>query len=98
MMVASLLLLEFKRPNETYKKKDFPITIINAVIYAFAIFAYAAFDKVLVGIVYSFITTVFSIYLFIKIRENYLKYPVITYTTITYILGTVAAFIVRFVM
>ena len=98
MMIASLLLLEYKRPNETYKKKDLPITIINACIYAFAIFAYAAFDRVLVGIIYSIITTVFSSYLFLQIRKTYLKYPVITYTTITYTIGTLAAFIVRFII
>ncbi len=98
MMVASLLLLEYKRPNETYKKKDLPITIINACIYAFAIFAYATFDKVLVGIIYSIITTVFAVYLFVQIRKKYLKYPVITYTTITYVIGTVTALIVRFVI
>lgn len=96
MMIASLLLLEYTRPNETYKKKDLPITVINACIYAFAIFAYAAFDKVMVGIIYSIITTIFALSLFIKVKSKYLKYPLITYTTITYVLGTIAAFIVRF--
>lgn len=95
MMVASLLLLEFKRPNETYKKKDLPITIINAAVYAFAIFAYAGFDRVLVGLAYSIITTLFALALFLQVRTRYLKYPVITYTTLTYILGTIAAILIR---
>lgn len=96
MMVASLLLFERGRPNETYKKKDLPITIVNAAVYAFAILAYAAFDRVLVGITYSIITTVFAIALFLQVRTKYLQYPVITYTSLTYALGTVAAAIVRF--
>ncbi|MBI4097441.1 MAG: hypothetical protein HY426_00190 [Candidatus Levybacteria bacterium] len=96
MMVASLLLLELKRPNETYRKKDLAITIVNAAVYAFAIFAYAAFDKVLVGITYSVITTIFAVSLFLQIRKRYLEFPVITYTTLTYLLGTIVAIFVRF--
>jgi len=96
LMVASLLLIEFKRPNKSYAKKDLLITIVNGVIYSFAIFAYIAFDRVLVGLVYSLITTVFSLGLFFVVRKKYLKYPLITYTTLTYFLGTSAAIIVRF--
>lgn len=95
MMVASLLLFEKQRPNETYKKNDLTITIINAFVYALAIFAYAAFDRVLVGLVYSVITTIFALYLFFQIRTKYIQYPVITYTTLTYLLGTVAALILK---
>lgn len=96
MMVASLLLLERGRPNETYRKKDLAITIINAAVYAFAIFAYAAFDRVLVGIIYSIITTIFALSLFIQIRKQYLRYPVTTYTALTYLLGTIPAAIIKF--
>ncbi len=95
-MIAATLLFERERANTTYKKKDLPITIINAIIYALAIFAYAAFDKVLVGLVYSLVTTLFVLYLFIPRRKQYLKFPVITYTTITYLLGTIAALLIRF--
>lgn len=96
IMIASLLLIEFKRPNLIYSKKDLLITIINAIIYAFAIFAYAAFDVVLVGLFYSLITTFFALFLFAKVRKNYLRYPLITYTTLTYVLGTIAALLIRF--
>ncbi len=95
MMVASLLLFEFKKPSQTYAKKDLLITIVNAVIYALAIFAYAGFDIVFIGLAYSIITTIFVLYLFIRVRKNYLRYPVITYTALTYSIGTLAAIIVR---
>lgn len=95
MMIASLLLLEFMQPNKNFSKKDLRVTVINAIIYAFAIFAYAAFDKVLVGVTYSIITTIFALYLFLKIKRKYLNYPLITYTTITYFLGTFFAILVR---
>lgn len=97
LMVLSTLLLELKRPNTMFKKKDFWILVVNAVVYGLAIFAYAAFDVVLVGIVYSTIMAIISFLLFLSIRRKYLQYPVITYTTIIYVVGTVAAVIVRFI-
>lgn len=96
-MVASLLLLELKRPNRNYSKKDLVIGIINAFVYAFAIFAYAGFDVVLVGLLYSLITTAFALSLFSIVRKKYLQFPLITYTTITYLLGTLSAVLVRLV-
>jgi len=96
MMVVSLLLFERGRPNETYKRKDLIPTILNAAVYAFAIFAYAAFDRVNVGIIYSIITSIFALSMFFSIRKHYLKYPVITYTTLTYLIGTIPAAIIRF--
>jgi hypothetical protein len=95
-MVLALLLTEKINPNLTYTKKDVSITVINAVIYAFAIFAYAAFDPVLVGLVYSLIITVVAVGLWLGIRKKYLQYPVIFYTALTYTIGTVAAIFVRF--
>ncbi|MBI2032129.1 MAG: hypothetical protein HYT09_00610 [Candidatus Levybacteria bacterium] len=95
MMISALLLLEYKRPNKTYAKKDLLIMVINAVVYAFAIFAYAAFDRVLVGLVYSIITTIFAVYLFMLVRKKYLEFPVITYTALTYSLGTITAVVFK---
>lgn len=96
MMVGALMLLEKLRPNKEYKKKDLTLMLINVVIYAFAIFAYAAFDRVSVGVVYSVIVMLFADYLFLRARKNYLQYPVITYTAATYTLGTIAALVIRF--
>lgn len=96
LMVGSLMLLEGINPNKNYRKKDLPVTLVNSLIYAFAIFAYAAFDIVLVGLVYSVIITLFAGILFLKIRKKFLEYPVIFYTTVTYFLGTIAALIFRF--
>lgn len=98
MMVASLLLLEKGRPNDSYKRRDLIPTIINASIYAFAIFAYAAFDRVLVGITYSIATTLFAVVLFLQVRTRYLQYPVTTYTALTYLLGTIPAVIIRLLL
>lgn len=96
LMVVSLLLLEKLKPNTMYQRKDLVVTIINAAIYAFAIFAYAAFDRVVAGLTYSVVVMLFAQFLFLQIRKKYLQYPVITYTAITYTLGTLAALFVRF--
>jgi hypothetical protein len=97
MMVIALMLLERLLPNKNFNKKDFRILFINALVYSLAIFAYAAFDRVLVGIIYSVIITLISIYLFWKIKSKYLQYPVITYTTFTYLMGTLLALFVRII-
>lgn len=95
-MMLALLFTEKISPDNTYTKKDVSLTVINAVIYAFAIFAYAAFDPVLVGLVYSLLIMLVADILAFIIRKNYLKYPVIFYIAITYTVGTFAALLSRF--
>ena len=96
-MLVPLLLFEKRHPREKkFTKKELTILIVNALVYSLAIFAYAAFDTVLVGLIYSVLLTVITGILWISIRKKYTSYPVITYTTLTYLLGTIAALIVRF--
>ena len=95
-MILSLLITEKKFANKTYHKKDVLVTVVNAIVYSLAIFAYAAFDVVLVGLVYSVIVTIVADSYLIKVRKKYLQHPVIFYNALTYTIGTVAALIVRF--
>ncbi len=97
LMVVAIMLLEEIKSFTTFTKKDMTIAMINAVVYAFAIFAYAAFDRVLVGLIYSIIITVIADYLYLKIRAQQASYPVTTYTAATYTLGTIAAILVKFI-
>ncbi len=94
-MNLSLVYLEKINPFKDFSKKDLIPLIINAVIYALAIFAYSAFDRVLVGLVYSFIMMIIGLGLFLSVRKSFLKYPIITYTATTYTLGTLASLVVR---
>lgn len=96
LMNIGILLFEKMRPNKIYEKKDLPVTLINALVYALAIFAYAAFDTVLVGMVYSLIMTGIAVYFFVLARNKYLQHPYTTYTVVTYLVGTIAALLVRF--
>lgn len=95
LMVLPLMIMEKLNPNKKFHKKDFPLLLINSLVYAFAIFAYAAFDRVLIGLIYSLVISIIALFLFYKIRKKYLEYPVTTYTALTYTIGTVAALIVR---
>lgn len=94
-MIVTLLLLEKGRPNKNFQKKDLVPLIINSLIYAFAIFAYAAFDRVLVGLIYSIFIAIFASIMFVSVKRNYLQYPVITYTALTYVLASITAAVVR---
>lgn len=96
LMIFSLMLLEKMKPSKDYKKKDLLATLVNAVIYAFAIFAYSAFDRVLVGLIYSVTVMLVADFLFLQLRQKYLQYPIITYTAATYTLGTLATLIIKF--
>ncbi len=97
LMVVPILLFERKNQSPKFNSKDMIILVINSIVYALAIFAYSGFDRVLVGLVYSIIVTLISLYIFWQIRRNYTKYPVITYTSLTYLLGTAAALAIRLI-
>lgn len=96
LMSVSILLFEQVNPNRTYQKKDLPITIINAIVFAFAVFAYAGFDRVLVGFVFSLIMTLLAWILFWSKRKNSERVPYTFYTVISYTIGTLAALLIRY--
>lgn len=95
LMVVPLLVFEKLNPVKNFTKKDMVVTAVNATIFALAIFAYAGFDRVLVGLVYSIIIMFVALGFFARIRKKYWNYPYITYTTLAYTLGTLAAFLFR---
>lgn len=98
LMTGSLLFFERDQENKRWSKKEMAILVVNAFIFALAIFAYAAFDRVLVGLVYSVIMMLIADILFIKIRKKNIRYPFITYNALAYTLGTVGALIIKIVM
>ena len=96
LMVISLLFMERLIPSMRFTPKEIVVTLLNSVVYALAVFAYAAFDRVVVGIVYSVIVTIIADFLLLSVRKKFRQYPVTTYTAATYTLGTIAALIVRY--
>lgn len=96
LMNVPLLVLAAKYHFRAWSNKDMVILFINSFIFAFTWFAYAAFDKVLVGLFFSFVLMVVSAIFFIKIRNNTRQHPFIVYSFFAYALATVAAALVKF--
>lgn len=96
MMNLALILLEKLKPVQKFNNKDFTIMGINSVVYALTIFAYAAYDRVLVGLIYSVISMIVIDGIFLLTYKNYRKMPFTTFAAIAYTIGTIASLIVRF--
>lgn len=96
LLNIALILLEMSRPRLVMTRRDLWLLVPNALIYALAIVAYAGFDRVLVGLVYSLITTFVVVALLLLRRKDALRLPVTDYTAMIYVVGTIAACIVRF--
>ena len=95
LMVLAILLMEKREGGPLFSGSDLAIALVNAAIYALAIFAYAAFDRVLVGLVYAVLVALIADALFLSVRGRALTHPIITYTAATYSLGAVLALVFR---
>ena len=95
-MTVPILLLERLNPTKDFTKKDYIILIINSLVYSLAIIAYAALDRVLVGLVYTLITTIVidGILFTSKIKYKYLPYTF--YSAVVYTIGAVISLLIRF--
>ncbi|OGG16633.1 hypothetical protein A3D77_08115 [Candidatus Gottesmanbacteria bacterium RIFCSPHIGHO2_02_FULL_39_11] len=97
LLVIPLLMFERISGTDKVSKKDKIILIVNSIFYSLTIFAYAAFDRVEVGLIYSLVMMVVTLGFFIKIRKKMWNYPFITYSTIAYTLGGLFSLIVRLI-
>lgn len=97
LMNTSLLIFERIKPNINFSKKDLVVTSINSLVLAFAVFAYAAFDRVLVGIVYSMLTMITVYFFLFTWKKKYIRIPFTFYIAIAYTIGTLASILVRFI-
>ncbi len=96
LFTIALILLEVSQPRIVMTKRDVWLLVPNCLIYALAIVAYAGFDRVLVGLVYSVITTLVVLGILFINRKEVPRLPVTDYTALTYIVGTLVACLVRF--
>ncbi|HLI87552.1 MAG TPA: hypothetical protein VKV37_02610 [Ktedonobacteraceae bacterium] len=96
LFTIALVLLEVSQPYIEMTRRDLWLLLPNCLIYALAIVAYAAFDRVLVGLIYSLFTTVIVIAILLISRKTVRHLPFTDYTALTYLIGTVAACLIRF--
>lgn len=95
LMNSSLIFFEAKNPSGVFGNKDIAILCINSFIYAFSFFAYAAFDRVLIGLYSTLLLMVIADYAFVKVKKQFKRYPYITYSAFVYTLAGIASLIVR---
>ncbi len=95
LVTVPLLYLASKFVIKKFTKKEMVVLSLNSLVYAFTWFAYAAFDKVLIGLFFSALLMVISWVFVAKIRFKYRAYPFITYSTVAYTLSTIATVLVK---
>ena len=95
LMNVALILLEVMKPKVRLAGKDVWYIGINSVFYALAIFAYAGFDVVIVGLVYGLLMMVVADVILLFHWNRRMTLPVTFYTALTYAIGILAAIVVR---
>jgi hypothetical protein len=95
MMNGVLLALAAQQPMERFTNKDMAILLVNSLVYAFTWFAYAAFDVVLLGLLFAALLALISVLAFAKVKWNAREYPYITYSAVAYVLATAATLVYR---
>jgi hypothetical protein len=71
------------------------VLVVNAVVFSATVIAYAGFDRVLVGLVYSLVMLVVSLAFLLRARNCWRQFPYTTYTSLVYTIGAVASVIIR---
>lgn len=92
----SLILLEIMNPNKQFTKKDVPINIINSLILGFMFFAYAAFDKVVVGLFFTIFGAVTTSIILLMAKRKILSLPFTAYCALAYTVAAIGSTFVRF--
>ena len=90
-----LLIFEQMKPRDPIANTDIGLIAVNSIFFALAIVAYAGFDRVVVGFVFSVIMLITALLLFIRARGNYRTLPYTLYTVLAYTLGLAGSLIVR---
>lgn len=92
----ALLVLERRNPlGADFGRGAFAVLLVNAAVFAVAVVAYAGFDRVLVGLVFTVVMAAVAIGFLVSVGRRYRQFPLITYTAATYALGAVAGVLVR---
>lgn len=91
-----LLYLSSKFTSKKFNAQEMIVLVLNSLVYAFTWFAYAAFDVVLIGLMFSTLLMLISWAFLIKVKYKFRDYPFITYSTIAYTLSTLTTIFFKF--
>ncbi len=93
---VSLVALEIMRPQKKFTRKDLSIVAINGLVLALTFFAYAAFDRVLVGLWFVVIAALVTDILLLIYRRKIFSLPFTFYCALGYTLSAGASVLIRF--
>lgn len=96
MVNLSLVGLEKFYLVKGFSTGEMVITLLNSLVYALGLFAYAAFDRVLVGLYFTITGLLIFGAILISWRLKFNKYPYTTYLGFAYALSTISSLIWRF--
>jgi hypothetical protein len=96
LTTTALLVLARRNPLAAdFGTRALVLVLVNAAVYALAIVAYAGFDRVLVGLVFTVVMDVVALAFLGSVGRRYRRYPFIVYTSAVFTLGAVAGVLVR---
>jgi hypothetical protein len=96
MTTTALLWLERRSPLAVGASRGAVVAlVVNALVYAVAVVAYAGFDTVLVGVVFTVVMAVVAIGFLESVVAEWRRYPLATYTTITFVVGGLVGLTIR---
>lgn len=97
LMNTSLIVLEGMRPFAPVSRRDMIIATVNALVYSLAIIAYAAFDVVAVGLVFTVVSMLTIDFLLWRSRHPMNIRPFTYYAAVAYTVGGILGIVLRFV-
>jgi hypothetical protein len=96
MTTSALLMLERRAPQGAgFSTGALAVALVNALVYAFAVIAYAGFDQVLVGFAFTVVMAFVAIAYLSTTGREWRRYPLTVYTAATFVLGAAVAAAVR---
>lgn len=98
ILLSNIVLVLFERMNHipAFSKKSMFVLAINSFIIALMLFAYAAFDKVLVGLVFIAISAIIFGFFLLTSKKNYGQLPLTFYFASSYTIATLLSVFIRF--
>lgn len=92
----SLILLERRKPLAVATKGNTVITLINSLLFTFALIDYAAFDISIIGLVFSIIAAIIINIIFITSKQKIQNLPFTLYCSFGYTVTAVVSLVIRF--
>jgi len=96
LLNTALIALEGMRPSPPVSRRDMIIATANALVYALAIIAYAAFDVVAVGLVFTVVSMLTIGGLLWRARQPLATRPFTYYAAVAYTVGGILGIALRF--